>query len=169
MTLLADPSLGLLIDVVRGLVFALFIVCALVLMFIVLLQEGKGGGLGSAFGGAAADAFGVKSGTVSRFTMWIAVGFLGFALLHAGLSSSSEKRSMVPTAPGPAEIEAPADAAPDAASSEEGAPAEDASEQPAPPADEGSAPSDGDAGEGDAEDGGSKDGDAGDGDAEDDG
>lgn len=32
--------------------------CCLVLMFVVLLQQGKGGGMGSAFGGASAQVFG---------------------------------------------------------------------------------------------------------------
>ena len=75
-------------------------------MLVVLLQEGKGGGLGSAFGGAAADAFGVKAGTVNKFTTWLATGFLGLALLYAGLSSSSEQRSMVPAPPELPAIEA---------------------------------------------------------------
>jgi preprotein translocase subunit SecG len=127
-TLLADPSLALLIDVVQGLVFVLFVLCALLLMLVVLLQEGKGGGLGSAFGGAAADAFGVKAGTVNKFTTWLATGFLGLALLYAGLSSSGDQRSMVPAAPTPPALEstdgeagqpaapadAPADTPPDA-------------------------------------------------------
>ena len=130
MTLFADPSLGLLIDVVKGLVFALFVLCALLLMVVILLQEGKGGGLGSAFGGAAADAFGVKAGTVNKFTTWLATGFLGLALLYAGLSSSSEQRSMVPSAPEPAAIESLGDGpaeAPAEAPTDEG-------EQPEAPA-----------------------------------
>ena len=132
-TLFADPSLGLLIDVVKGLVFTLYVIVALLLMFVVLLQEGKGGGLGSAFGGAAADAFGVKAGTVNTFTTWLATSFLGLALLYAGLSSSSDQRSMVPSAPEPAGIGAPADTS-------EGEPADapadaptDAGEQPEAP------------------------------------
>ena len=130
MTLLADPSLAALTDVVKGLVFVLFVLCALLLMLVVLLQEGKGGGLGSAFGGAAADAFGVKAGTVNKFTTWLATGFLSLALLYAGLSSSTSKRSMVPASPEPAAIESldgpPAETPP---------PAEDAEEQPSAPSD----------------------------------
>lgn len=96
MTLLADPSLGALLDVARGLVFALFVIIAAILVFVILLQEGKGGGLGSAFGGAAADAFGVKAGTVNRFTTYLGAAFLGLALLHAGMSSSGGRVSAVP-------------------------------------------------------------------------
>ena len=129
MTLLADPSLAALLDIAKGLVFVVFVVCALLLMIVVLLQEGKGGGLGSAFGGAAADAFGVKAGTVSRFTTWLATGFLGLALLYAGLSSSTSNRSMVPDAPEPVGIQAPDDGgdAGDATTP----PAEDAGDAPA--------------------------------------
>ena len=101
MTLLADPSLALLIDVVKGLVFVLFVLCALLLMLVVLLQEGKGGGLGSAFGGAAADAFGVKAGTVNKFTTWLATGFLGLALLYAGLSAQRRSAQHGPAATRP--------------------------------------------------------------------
>ena len=34
------------------------IVVCVILMFVVLLQQGKGGGMGSAFGGASAQVFG---------------------------------------------------------------------------------------------------------------
>lgn len=97
--LLAVPSALAVLNVLKGLVLVLFVFCALLLTLIVLIQEGKGGGLGSAFGGAAADAFGVKAGSVSKFTTWLAAGFLGLALLYAGLSSSGDRRSMVPGAP----------------------------------------------------------------------
>lgn len=126
MSLLADPSLAALLDVVKGLVFVLFVLCALLLMLVVLLQEGKGGGLGSAFGGAAADAFGVKAGTVNQFTTWLATGFLGLALLYAGLSSSSAQRSMVPATP-----DVPAIESPDGESKDATPPADDAGEPPA--------------------------------------
>ena len=63
---------------------------ALLVLLVVLAQEGKGGGLSGAFGGAGAETFGVKAGTVNAFTSWIAVAFLGLALLYAGLSSASK-------------------------------------------------------------------------------
>lgn len=76
-------------DVIRGTIMVIFIVVSFLVILVVLAQEGKGGGLAGAFGGAGADAFGVKAGTVNKFTAWLAGLFLGLALLHAGLSSES--------------------------------------------------------------------------------
>ena len=87
--------------VATGVVFVLFVVSAFVLTIVILLQEGKGGGLGSAFGGAAADAFGVKAGTVNKFTAYLAAAFLGLALLYGGLKASGDRVSIQP-APQPA-------------------------------------------------------------------
>ena len=82
-------QLAALIDVVRGLVLTLFVISALLVLLVVLAQEGKGGGLSGAFGGAGAETFGVKAGTVNAFTSWVAAGFLGLALLYAGLRAAS--------------------------------------------------------------------------------
>ncbi len=87
--LISDLSLGAVIDIVRGLVMTLFVLSALLLMLVILLQEGKGGGLAGAFGGAGAETFGVKAGTVNKFTAYLGASFLGLALLHAGLASAS--------------------------------------------------------------------------------
>ena len=81
------PVFGAVADVVRGAVMVLFVISAVLVTLVVLAQEGKGGGLAGAFGGAGADTFGVKAGTVNKFTAWLAAAFLGLALLHAGLSS----------------------------------------------------------------------------------
>jgi preprotein translocase subunit SecG len=76
-------------DVIRGTIMVIFIIVSVLVILVVLAQEGKGGGLAGAFGGAGADAFGVKAGTVNKFTAWLAGLFLGLALLHAGLSSET--------------------------------------------------------------------------------
>jgi preprotein translocase subunit SecG len=89
-------ALAALADILSGFVMALFIVVALLMSLVVLLQEGKGGGLSGAFGGAASEAFGVKAGSINRFTAYMAAAFLGLALLHAGLDSASAHRSVVP-------------------------------------------------------------------------
>ncbi len=82
-------QLGALIDVIQGLVMTLFILSGLLLILVVLMQEGKGGGIAGAFGGAGAETFGVKAGAVNRFTAYLGFGFLGLALLYAGLESKS--------------------------------------------------------------------------------
>ena len=62
----------------------LFFLSALVMIVIILLQEGKGGGLANAFGGMGAETFGVKSGGINRFTFTIAGVFVASAIvIHA--------------------------------------------------------------------------------------
>lgn len=50
------------------LLYLLFFISALLLILVVLVQEGKGGGLGGALGGAGAETFGVRAGGVNRVT-----------------------------------------------------------------------------------------------------
>lgn len=62
----------------------LFFLSALVMIVIILLQEGKGGGLADAFGGMGAETFGVKSGGINRFTFAVAGVFIASAIvIHA--------------------------------------------------------------------------------------
>jgi preprotein translocase subunit SecG len=61
----------------------LFFLSALLLMVIVLLQEGKGGGLASALGGQGAETFGVSTGGVNKVTLFLAGVFLLSGLAHA--------------------------------------------------------------------------------------
>jgi preprotein translocase subunit SecG len=58
----------------------LFIVICVLLVIVVLLQKGRGGGLGAAFGGAGASAFGTRTGDV--FT-WVTIVLTGLFLLMA--------------------------------------------------------------------------------------
>ena len=64
-----------------GILWFLIIVVIFLLMGIILLQEGKGGGLGGAFGGAGAETFGVKATGVNRFTGILGGVFIVLALL----------------------------------------------------------------------------------------
>ncbi len=50
----------------------LFIGLSLLLILIVLMQEGKGGGLGNAFGGMGGEAFGHGAGGINKFTTVLA-------------------------------------------------------------------------------------------------
>ena len=69
----------------KGLLMFVFILSALLLALVILLQEPKGGGLSSAFGGVGAETFGVQSGGVSKFTAYVAVAFILSALLYAAV------------------------------------------------------------------------------------
>ena len=59
-----------------------FFLSAVLLMVLVLLQEGKGGGLASALGGQGAETFGVATGGVNKVTLWLAGIFLASAVGH---------------------------------------------------------------------------------------
>ena len=61
--------------------WVLFAVSAVLMSVVILLQEGKGGGLAEAFGGIGAETFGVKSGGINKFTFTLAAIFMGSALL----------------------------------------------------------------------------------------
>jgi len=59
---------------------ALFIVTCILLIVVVLLQKGRGGGLGAVFGGAASSAFGARTGDV--FT-WVTIVLTALFLVLA--------------------------------------------------------------------------------------
>jgi preprotein translocase subunit SecG len=59
----------------------LFFLSACLLIFVILIQEPKGGGLAEAFGGMGAETFGVKSAGVNRFTLIVAAVFLVSAVM----------------------------------------------------------------------------------------
>jgi preprotein translocase subunit SecG len=86
------------LKIVRALVMVLFVLSSVLLIAVVLLQEGKGGGIAGAFGGAAAETFGVKAGSVNRFTSILATVFVGLALL-VGESAVKFAAPPAPTAP----------------------------------------------------------------------
>lgn len=67
--------------------YILFTLICIILGGIILLQEGKGGGIGAAFGGVGGEAFGHGAGGVNKFTAVLAVIFLGLALIMAMASS----------------------------------------------------------------------------------
>jgi len=82
----------------KGLIFVLFVLSALLLMLIVLLQEPKGGGLSGAFGGAGAETFGVQTGGVNKFTSYVAGIFIVLAVIYAAWRPA-EEQSLSDTVP----------------------------------------------------------------------
>ena len=83
----------------QGLAGVSFIIICLLLLFVVLIQKGRGGGLSGAFGGAGGhSAFGAKTGDV--FT-WITVVLAGlFILVSTGLNYVFlQQKSELPTTP----------------------------------------------------------------------
>lgn len=61
----------------------------LALMFIVLIQRGKGGGLAGAFGGAGgSSAFGSRAGDqMMKVTLWLAAIWAVFIMIHVNVAS----------------------------------------------------------------------------------
>jgi preprotein translocase subunit SecG len=77
-TLFASASTG-------SILLNLFIVVvSLMLMFIILIQRGKGGGLAGAFGGAGgSSAFGSKAGdTLMKVTLYLAAVWIVVIMIH---------------------------------------------------------------------------------------
>ena len=74
--------------IVRIILWVVFVLVSLLLIAIVLMQEGKGGGLGSAFGGAGGDAFGHGVGSINKFTSGLAIVFMLTALVLAMLETN---------------------------------------------------------------------------------
>ena len=75
------------------LLYILFVAAAIVLTVVILLQEGKGGGFGDALGTAGQQAFGVKASGVQKFTAYVAIAFLGSAVLIHVLNNKSQNTS----------------------------------------------------------------------------
>lgn len=91
-----------------SLLYIIFILSCLLLIVIILIQEGKGGGLGDAFGGVGGETFGHKAGPINKFTAGLAaVMMLSLIFLHttkgeatsAGLFENKDKELVQPPNP----------------------------------------------------------------------
>lgn len=75
---------------VETILLVLQIICALGLIFTVLMQEGKSAGLSGTIAGGADMIFGKKKGVdelFAKITAWLAAFFLLFTLLVAMLNA----------------------------------------------------------------------------------
>ena len=72
---------------IEGALWVLFIAACLLVCAVILLQEGKGGGLGDAFGGAGAQTFGHKADGIAKFTGYLAIGIVVLAIVITKLRS----------------------------------------------------------------------------------
>ena len=59
----------------QTLLYIIFVLSSIVLVVVILLQEGKGGGFGDALGTAGQQTFGVKASGIHKFTAGIAILF----------------------------------------------------------------------------------------------
>jgi preprotein translocase subunit SecG len=67
--------------------YVLFAINAVLLVTIVLLQEGKGGGLGGAFGGAGGEIFGHGVGGINKATGILAGSLIVIAIILAKIET----------------------------------------------------------------------------------
>jgi preprotein translocase subunit SecG len=120
------------VDVVQFLFMFLYVLVCILLLLVVLLQQGKGGDIASAFGGSSSQAaFGARSGAtlLTKATTVLGVlfmlGSLGLALVYdrGGSSIMSGKGG-----PAPVKAAAPKSPAPKAPASVPQSP----TQQPAP-------------------------------------
>lgn len=72
---------------IESILWVLFTVCCVLVCAVILLQEGKGGGLGEAFGGAGAQTFGVKAEGINKFTAWVACIVIVLAIAITNMRS----------------------------------------------------------------------------------
>ncbi len=76
---LVEPVLA--VSFFMNLVAIVFVVCAVVLVLIVLIQKGRGGGLGAAFGGSLAS--GILGSKTGDFLTWVTIAMVGVFLALA--------------------------------------------------------------------------------------
>jgi preprotein translocase subunit SecG len=68
------------LPLISTLLYILFVLSAIVLVVVILLQEGKGGGLTGALGTEGQQTFGVGTKGINQFTGWTCAVFLLCAL-----------------------------------------------------------------------------------------
>ncbi len=72
-----------------GFLWVLFVVSALALSLLILIQEGRGGGIAEAFGGMGQETFGSGARGVNKVTAGLAAVFLLSAILINKASQST--------------------------------------------------------------------------------
>jgi len=94
--------------ILQTLLYIVFALSSIVLITVILLQEGKGGGFGDALGAAGQQAFGVQTKGIQTFTGIVAAVFMLSAVgIHITVRETSQ-RSVVEDAGGTG-ITAPAE------------------------------------------------------------
>jgi len=81
----------MLIGIIEIVFIVIFVICALLVIALVLMQDEQGEGLGGIFGGGSATPFGSRSGNVlTRFTAILGTVFLLTALGLSWMKSGGE-------------------------------------------------------------------------------
>jgi protein translocase SecG subunit len=69
------------VSFVMSVAAVLFLICSVVLILIILIQKGKGGGLGAAFGGGLAS--GILGSKTGDFLTWVTISLVSVFLILA--------------------------------------------------------------------------------------
>ncbi len=77
---------------IMKLVAVVFVICAVALILIILIQKGKGGGLGTAFGGGLAG--GLLGSKTGDFLTWVTIVLVGLFLTLAVVMAKFYKPSV---------------------------------------------------------------------------
>lgn len=86
-------------ELISVLLYIVFVLSAIVLVVVVLLQEGRGGGLTDALGTAGQATFGVGASGINRFTFAMIATFLLSALAIHYVNRTAGSSSVVNQAP----------------------------------------------------------------------
>lgn len=86
--------------IMETLIASIHVLVALILIFLVLIQDSKGGGMGGAFGGGSSSVFGATGAATlaQKLTRWTAVIFAVTSIWLTVLSSQSGKSLLETTA-----------------------------------------------------------------------
>jgi preprotein translocase subunit SecG len=76
---LVEPMLA--VSFFMNFVAIVFVICAVVLMLVILIQKGRGGGLSAAFGGGLAS--GILGSKTGDFLTWVTIALVGVFLMLA--------------------------------------------------------------------------------------
>lgn len=99
----------LLASFIMSLVIALFVICSIILVLVILIQRGRGGGLGAAFGaGLPSGLLGSKTGD---FLTWVTIVLVSIFLVLAVVMVKYYKPTVSGLGPTPPEDIVPASTA----------------------------------------------------------
>ena len=84
---------------IESLLWIVFVLACLIVSAVILLQEGKGGGLGEAFGGVGQQTFGVKAEGINRFTGWVSLLVIVLAITITKMRSEGSSLAFSSTVP----------------------------------------------------------------------
>lgn len=96
-------------EILRFILIVVEVLCCLLLIGVILLQQSKSQGMGLAFGGGMGESlFGSRAGNVlTKITVILALVFLAnTTILGIMYTSGGEERSLVESAPAPAPVQA---------------------------------------------------------------